>query len=114
MRVCTGAGRGSVDRLGPVGSSPVVLLRTAFAQIVLKYLQDVGQVSPSQTNPEMLLVVIEQRAGQQQKHASTFEDFGTEAIELLQFVAIQGPILGFACTPRPHRSSGCFSNQVMR
>ena len=79
MRVGTGAGKGSVDRLGPVRSSPVVLLRTAFAQIVLKYFEDIGQVSPSQANPEMLVAVIEQRAGQQ-KHAGTFEDFGTEAL----------------------------------
>jgi hypothetical protein len=65
--------------LGRSALSPVVLLRTVFAQIVLKYFQDLREVSPSKANAEMLVAVIEQRAGQQ-KYAGELEDFRTEAI----------------------------------
>jgi hypothetical protein len=70
-------GRGEIDKLGRVGSSAAVLLRTALAQIVLNYFQDLGHVSPSKANTEMLIAMIEQRAGQQ-KHAGTLQDFCTK------------------------------------
>ena len=65
--------------LGRSALSPVVLLRTVFAQIVLKYFQDLRQISPSQADTEMLVAMIEQRAGKQ-KYAGALEDFSTEAL----------------------------------
>jgi hypothetical protein len=79
MRFGTGPRGEKIDKPGRVSSPPVVLLRTALTQIVLNYFQDLRQVPPPKANTEMLVAMIEQRAGQQ-KHAGTLQDFCTKTL----------------------------------
>jgi len=57
----------------------MVLLRTALKQIVLNYFQYLRHISAPKANTEMLVAMIEQRAGKQ-KYAGALEDFSTEAL----------------------------------
>src|SRR5882757_7495451 len=89
---------------GPSTYPPAILLRTALAQIVLKYLQDVRHIPPSQADTDMLVAVIEQRAGKQ-KHACTLKDFGTETLSPSALQTREGN--------RPCQRPAPFQNLVM-
>src|ERR1700712_2664957 len=81
--------------------SPVVLLRTVLAQIVLDYFQDVGEVPTPKANTEMLVAMIEQRAGEQE-HAGTLKDFCTKPLGSAALQARESDRSGGRPSPLQH------------